>query len=108
MPVPAVPGGDSDAFFRIYGPWQPLTPAEVADVMEGFARPWWIVGGHAIEAFTGVHREHEDIDLAIFTEDFPRLRTQLGSRFHLWSNDGGTFRYVDDDHPEPLAPRAQT
>jgi hypothetical protein len=42
------------------------------------------------EAFTGVPRFHEDIDLVVYTEHVPQLREQLGGVFHLWSNDGGT------------------
>jgi hypothetical protein len=84
-----------------------MTVAEVREVMDGFAHPWWIVGGHAIEAFTGVRRAHEDIDVVVFDDAVPALRRQLGGRFHLWSNDGGTFRVIDDRHPEPLDPQSQ-
>jgi hypothetical protein len=98
--------GDAE-FFDVYGDWDPLTPAEVAVLMEGFPRPWWIVGGYALEAFTGVPRRHEDVDLSILTSDFPKLRAQLGGTFHLWSNTGGTFRFIDDEHPEPDHPRSQ-
>jgi hypothetical protein len=94
-------------FYGIYGDWDPLTPTELKAFMDGFAQPWWVVGGHAIEAFTGVRRFHEDIDLVVYTEHVPQLRTQLGGRFHLWSNDGGTFRIIDDEHPEPLDPLSQ-
>ena len=37
-------------------------------------RHWWVVGGWAIEAFTGVARRHEDIDLVIWARDLPLLR----------------------------------
>jgi hypothetical protein len=94
-------------FCRVYGDWDPLTPTELKALMDGFAQSWWVVGGHAIEAFTGVRRFHEDIDLVVYTEHVPQLRTQLGGRFHLWSNDGGTFRIIDDEHPEPLDPLSQ-
>ena len=46
--------------------------------MAGFARPWWIVGGWAIEAFTGVPREHEDVDLSILACDIPAFRAHVG------------------------------
>jgi hypothetical protein len=95
-------------FYRVYGPWQPYRPDEVAQLLQGFSRPWWIVGGHAIEAFTGEPREHEDVDISIFTSDFQALRAHIGDRFDLWSNDGGLLRHISDDHPEPLAPLAQT
>jgi hypothetical protein len=95
------------AFTKIYGPWEPFTPVQLKAVMEEFSAPWWVVGGHAIEAFTGIARFHEDIDLVIFSHDFPHLRTQLDDRFHLWSNHGGTFRFIDDRFPDPLDPLSQ-
>lgn len=101
------PDEEDLAFLDVYGDWDPLTPHELAVLMDGFPHPWWIVGGHAIEAFTGVRRFHEDIDLVVFAEHAPALRDQLGHRFHLWCNDGGTFRVLDDEHPELLAPLCQ-
>jgi hypothetical protein len=101
------PGDEARAFVDLYGPWAPLTPSEVRDLMAGFGRPWWIAGGYAIEAFTGVLRAHEDIDVVVFADDVPRLREQFGGRYHLWSNHGGTFRPMDDARPEPLHPLAQ-
>jgi hypothetical protein len=101
------PDEEDLAFTRIYGSWEVLSPAQVQQLMAGFPAPWWIVGGHAIEAFTGVQRGHEDLDLVIFSHDFPHLRAQLGDRFHLWSNTGGTFRFIDDRHPEPQDPLSQ-
>ena len=95
------------AFCDVYGDWDPLTPGELRDLMAGFPAPWWVVGGHAIEAFTGVRRFHEDIDLVVFSDDLPALREQFRGVFHLWSNHGGTFRIIDDEHPEPLHPLAQ-
>ncbi|MGZ4437446.1 MAG: hypothetical protein ACXVW6_07395 [Nocardioidaceae bacterium] len=101
------PDEEDRAFTAVYGAWDPLTPAELARLMDGFPAPWWIVGGHAIEAFTGVPRVHEDIDLVVFRDAVPALREQLGGHFHLWSNHGGTFRIIDDAHPEPLHPLSQ-
>jgi hypothetical protein len=99
-------GEDHDFFLR-YGAWEPWTPADVAEQMAGFPGPWWVVGGHAIEAFTGVPRDHEDVDVAIFGRDVGHLRRVLGERHHLWSNHGGTLRPLDGDHPEPLDPLCQ-
>jgi hypothetical protein len=101
------PDEEDRAFCAIYGDWAPLTPPEVAALMEGFEPPWWIVGGYAIEAATGVPRTHEDIDLVVFSRDFAALRAQLSGEFHLWSNFGGTFRFIDDRHPDPLDPLSQ-
>ena len=46
--------------------------------MAGFGRPWWLVGGWSIEAYTGVPREHEDVDLSILACDVPAFRAHLG------------------------------
>lgn len=79
-------------FFRWYGPWiQPL-PSEIARIMAGMAAPWWIVGGWAIEVFTGQSREHEDIDVAIFRGDLPSVLDHLLLNYCVWSNLSGTLR----------------
>jgi hypothetical protein len=90
------------AFQQLYGPVLPSTPADCAELMDGFGYPWWIAGGWAIEAFTGVARPHEDVDLAIFGRDVAALRAQVGGRYHLWSNHGGTLRPINDRFPEPI------
>jgi hypothetical protein len=95
------------AFFRRYGLWEALDPAGVAALMAGFPRPWWLVGGWAIEAFTGVPREHEDVDLSILACDVPALREHVGDAWHLWSQDGGTLRPLDDRFPEVLNVESQ-
>jgi hypothetical protein len=104
---PWEPDEEDRAFLDVYGDWDPLTPSELAGLMAGFGPPWWVVGGHAIEAFTGVPRFHEDLDLVVFSEHLPELRAQLGRTFHLWSNHGGTLRVIDDRCPEPLHPLSQ-
>jgi hypothetical protein len=93
---------EDEAFLRRYGPWEALDPAGLAAFMAGFERPWWIVGGWAIEAFTGHEREHEDVDLSILACDVPALRAHVGERWHLWSNAGGTLRPLDDRFPDVL------
>ena len=89
-----------EAFRRWYGGWDPLTPATTGELMAGFDRPWWVVGGWTIEAFTGVPREHEDMldargrvvdrlehvgDLREAARDPPELDVVLGR--HLRSPD---------------------
>lgn len=95
------------ALERLYGPWRSLSPAEVAALMEGVQAPWWLAGGHAIEAFTGVPRPHEDADMCFFGRDVPELRRHFEGRYHLWSVHAATFRPLTDDHPEPLDLRSQ-
>ena len=75
--------------------------------MAGFPRPWWIVGGWSIDAFTGAPREHEDVDLSILACDVPALREHVGDAWNLWSMDAGTMRPLDDRFPVVLNPESQ-
>ena len=97
----AHPDAEEAEFLRWYGAWSPLDPGGVAALLEGFDRPWWLVGGWAIEAFTGVQREHEDIDLSVLACDVAALRVHL-SDWTIWSNAGGVLRPLSDRFPEPL------
>jgi hypothetical protein len=96
------PSGEGVDFYRLYGPWAPLDPPGVKALLAGFERPWWIIGGYAIEAFTQVPRAHEDIDVSIFGVDVPSLRRHFEGRYHLWSVDDGTLRPINDRFPQPL------
>lgn len=84
-----------DEFDRWYGGWDPLTPATIAAFMDGFERPWWIIGGWSIEAFTGVSREHADLDISILSSDAEAFRLFLGDRFTAWNVDDSWFRPFD-------------
>jgi len=81
-------------FYRWYGPWKPLKPNGVKRLMRGSGIRWWIVGGWAIEAFAGVPREHEDIDVSFFRDDLGRLIEYFGPSHCIWSNRAGTIRPV--------------
>ena len=98
---------EEEQFTRLYGPWRSLAPVEVAELMDGFRAPWWLAGGHAIEAFTGVTRPHEDADMGFFGRDVPELRRHFEGRYHLWSVHGAALRPLTDEHPEPLDLRSQ-
>jgi hypothetical protein len=98
---------EDEEFFRWYGDWAPLDPDGLAAFMAGFERPWWIVGGWSIEAFTGVPREHEDVDLSILACDLTAFREHVGDHWNLWSNHGGTLRPFNDRHPEVLDVHSQ-
>ncbi|ADB33926.1 conserved hypothetical protein [Kribbella flavida DSM 17836] len=88
------------AFQRLYGPWRPASPEQAREVFAGYAGDWWIAGGWAIEAFTGVPRPHEDIDVSLWRRDVEKLRVHLKGRYHLWSNDGGRLLPLTDERPE--------
>jgi len=97
-----------DAYFdRWYGAWAPMDPPGLEAFMDGFERPWWIVGGWSIEAFTGVRREHEDVDLSILACDIPAFRAHVGDRWNLWSMHGGTMRPLNERFPDVLEVQSQ-
>ncbi len=87
-------------FFALYGRWDPFDLDGVRDFFDGFDRPWWLVGGWAIEAFTGALREHEDMDVSLLACDVPALREFIGDRWHLWTNVSGRLRPLTDRSPD--------
>jgi hypothetical protein len=82
---------EEDEFQALYGGWSPLTPTEVAGLLAGFDRPWWVVGGWAIEAATGYRREHEDTDISLLASDVPGFVAHLAGDWHVWNNVGGVL-----------------
>lgn len=86
-------------FFRRFGPWERHTPASAAALFEGYPAPWWIAGGWSIQAFSGVERGHDDVDVAICRRDIPALRSHFAGRFDLWAVGSGMLRPLDDRHP---------
>jgi hypothetical protein len=79
-------------FYRWYGAWEPYTPTQVASLLAGLTAPWWVVGGWAVDAFTGVPRAHEDVDVAFFRADLPVIHGHLSPNLCIWSNLSGTIR----------------
>ncbi|HET7432637.1 MAG TPA: hypothetical protein VFJ89_14110 [Nocardioides sp.] len=92
---------------HLYGPWDSFDLDGARSFFDGFDRPWWLVGGWAIEAFTGAPREHEDIDVSVLARDVPALRDFVGDRWHLWSIDDGRLRPLTDRWPDLPAPDCQ-
>ena len=78
---------NADELHRLYGPWLIRTPADAAELFDGYPGRWWIAGGWAIEAFTGVSRPHGDLDPSVPREDLPLLRRHLAGRLDLWAAD---------------------
>jgi len=108
-PMPQSPDerAEDEYWDRLYGTWQPLDPAGVAELFSGFDRPWWIVGGWSIEAFTGVPREHEDVDVSILASDVPALRAHVGERWQLWNICDGALRPLTDRWPDLMDVESQ-
>jgi hypothetical protein len=98
---------ETEYWAQLYGRWEPMDLAGVAAFMAGFGRPWWVVGGWAIDAFTGVPRQHEDVDVSIFASDVPVLRAHVGDRWHLWNLAGGDMRPLTHQHPDIIRPASQ-
>ncbi|MCK9793586.1 hypothetical protein M1843_07500 [Isoptericola sp. 4D.3] len=83
-------------FHRWYGGWDALDPSSVVGFMEGFGRPWWVVGGWAVERYTGVPRSHEDLDVSIFASDAEAFRRFVADRWTTWNMDQGWLRPFDE------------
>ncbi|WP_147131672.1 nucleotidyltransferase domain-containing protein [Stackebrandtia albiflava] len=80
-----------------YGPWDPMTPAAVRDLLAGSDVRWWIAGGHAVDAHTGTRRAHGDIDVAVARDDIPALRRRLAG-WHLWEAHDGALKPLHPHH----------
>jgi len=94
-------------FFQVYGAWEPMDPPGFAREMEGFDRPWWVVGGWAIEAATGFRREHEDLDVSMLACDVPAFVEFVRGRWHVWNNVGGVLHPLGDRWPTVDEPDSQ-
>jgi hypothetical protein len=94
---------DHDESVRLYGPWRARTPRDAAELLDGYGGRWWIAGGWAIEAFTGVPRPHDDIDPSIPRSDVPALRQHLSGRLDVWQAADGALRPMISP-ADPLAP----
>lgn len=90
-------------FERLWGPWEVLTPARAGALLAGFPHAWWISGGWAVEAFTGVARPHKDLDVTVFRRHVASLRKHFRGRYDLWAAGSGTLRPLDDARPRPPA-----
>lgn len=94
---------EQDDLVRLYGPWQVRTPHDALELLTDYTGPWWIAGGWAIEAFTGIPRPHGDLDLSIPRADVAALHAHLTGRFDLWQADNGTLRPMvqpDEELPD--------
>ncbi|WP_243232786.1 nucleotidyltransferase domain-containing protein [Microbacterium sp. CIAB417] len=93
---------DHSDVVRLYGPWHSRTVRDVVELFEGYTGPWWIAGGWAIEAFTGVSRSHGDIDPSVPRSDAHLLRAHVLGRLDVWAaNRGDLLPLTDPARPVP-------
>jgi hypothetical protein len=92
---------DHDEVVRLYGPWRHRTPGDAVELFNGYSGLWWIAGGWAIEAFTGIPRPHGDLDPSIPRSDVALLQ-HLISRLDVWAADKGALRPLVGEVDEPL------
>ena len=101
MPVSALGG---DELRRLYGPWAGRTPRDAAELFGDFPGRWWVAGGWAIEAFTGVERPHSDLDVEVPRSELPALRRYLAGRLDAWTaSDGALTPLLPGDDPDAPA-----
>jgi hypothetical protein len=68
--------------------------------MTGFAAPWWVAGGWALDLYLGrVTRPHGDVDLAVLRRDQAALQRHLAGWSLRWvePRSGGAFHAWRDD-----------
>jgi hypothetical protein len=68
---------------------------DVGALLDDAGIPYWLFGGWAVDFHAGaVTREHDDIDVAVWLRDVPRIRELLGADGWLHAprpeEDGGT------------------
>lgn len=83
---------EHDEIVRPYGRWRTLSVADAVTLLADYRGSWWIAGGWAIEDFTGVKRDHADLDIGVPRAEAGLLREHVRGRFDVWAADRGTLR----------------
>src|SRR4051794_4265974 len=74
-----------------------------AEAMRGFGRPWWIAGGWAIDLFLDrVTRPHGDLEIGIWRDDQPRVRSVFPTRTWHFARDHQWLPWRDERLDPPL------
>ena len=88
---------DEDSFQLLYGRWDPLLPAAVAELLAGTGVRWCVAGGRAARV-GAAPRHHDDTDVVIRMADLGALREALAG-WHLWEAHAGALRPLLPDVP---------
>nr|WP_262532105.1 amino acid transporter [Agrobacterium tumefaciens] len=82
--------------------WNPWSPAELSQRLDGVSRPWCVVGGWALDLWHGSKtREHDDLEFTVLREDLGIFRRKLGHMEFYTVNDGIIEPLPADQHPAP-------
>ncbi|QNE17683.1 hypothetical protein F1D05_06925 [Kribbella qitaiheensis] len=87
-------------FQRLYGPVEAATRDEAKEFFGGLGLPWWVAGGWSIEAFTGVPRHHDDLDVSFWRREVPALVQYAEGRYDVWSAGSASIFPLTVDKPE--------
>ncbi|HYP73383.1 MAG TPA: hypothetical protein VEP72_04785 [Microbacterium sp.] len=87
-------------------PWAPLTPAQIADLLQGTPVRWWLSGGAALARWRGEPiRELENIDVSTTAHDRDGLIDGLPARYSAWATlDDERVAWADAPRDEDLQP----
>ena len=80
-----------DEFFALYGPWTPMAPEEIGEMLSDCPVGWHVAGGRAARAGAAATRHHEDTDVVVLAKDLDAIRAAMPG-WHLWENINGAFR----------------
>lgn len=58
--------------------WDPWTPSDLAPHLRGIGKPWYVVGGWALDLWQRKQtRDHEDLEFCILRDDFEAFQRRL-------------------------------
>lgn len=92
-PYPDPPGVDA---------WQPWTPAQLHERLEGVSASWYIVGGWALDIWHGHEtRTHDDLEFCVLRKDFDTFRNIFAAFEIYTAHDGDVTHLAGDEMPSP-------
>ena len=81
--------------------WDAWTPAELSCRLSGVSKSWCVVGGWALDLWSGAkRREHEDLEFTILREDLSVFRDALNDVEFYAVSDGELQHLTADQEPQ--------